>query len=300
MEVEPGAPGPERDGDGDAEGVGSLAGSADVPAAAAGEDFAGGMVGDAEGAREKGAGLGGATEVPKSIGGVFGLDCAIPKAGIDGDSERAFFEGDGTFSPSPPSSSSSSLYAGLARGELLAGRVDGRTPRNADDADVPGADAGGADVARGTAAGFETASGDTRSSGEPGGVVLPSRTRTGLDGSPSFSFPLSLGGVGGVKLIPEKIEGGVFGGAACLTVGDSGAGWEEVVASSSSSSSSSSTSGGTSSSSLPRSSSSDFRNASMPSSTSSSSSCDRKDVSAPSSSSASASASSSSSLPAST
>lgn len=143
------------------------------------------------------------------------------------------------------------------------------------------------------------------SDGEPGGVVLRSRMKIGLDGSSSLSLPLSFGGVGGVKLMLEKIEAGAFGGVACLTVGESGVGCDEVVASSSSSSSpsssSSSTSGGTSSSSLPKSSSSDLRNASIPSSTSSSSSCDRKEMSAPSSSSSSsssASASSSSSLPA--
>ncbi len=109
MDVEPGAPGPAREGDGDGEGIGSFAVSAGLPPAGDSVgDFEGAKDGGADGARENGAGLGGATVVPKSMGGVFGLDTAVPMVGTEGDSERAFFKGNGVFSRTSSSSSSSS------------------------------------------------------------------------------------------------------------------------------------------------------------------------------------------------
>ncbi len=219
-DVKPGVPGPESEGAGEADGVSGFAVSADLPATGDGDLLGGVNVGAVAGARVKGASFGGATEAPNSTGGVFGLLVLSPGTGIAGDAERAFLDGEAAFSSSSASSSaspssSSPLIGRLARGELRTGRVEGRPGMRSPPEVLVGVDVGGAEVARVTGAVdcLITGTGDPASAGEPGGVVLRSRTGVDLDDATSDSFEGDGEG-------EEKIDGGGLGLVGCFTVGD--------------------------------------------------------------------------------
>ena len=132
---------------------------------------------------ENGAALGGEAGPLNSAGGVLGIGVPVVETGITGEAERAFFasSGEGGGCSSFSSSSSSPLMGRLANGELLVGRVEGRAtpskPRVG-----PEEPTGGADDARLAAkvADLESVTAELKAGvGEPGGVVLPERTKGG-------------------------------------------------------------------------------------------------------------------------